>query len=132
MANWIDSGYLENTDNIAGCPQNFLTTFMVLKEQGEHLKARLVVNGARKSKGDSLNDFLEPGGNVMLDLSELLLRLWRYKYVVCCDLANMFLNIKVSSADHPFNFTHFTAVTVPAKKDRKEELFLKCDKGTVT
>ena len=37
MANWIDSNYLENTDNLARSPQNFVTTFMVLKEQGEQV-----------------------------------------------------------------------------------------------
>ena len=75
---------------------------MVLKEHGEQLKARLVVNGARKFKGECLNDFLEPGGNMMLDLSELLLKMRRYKYVVCCDLKEMFLNIKVSPEDRPY------------------------------
>ena len=99
MSNWIESSYLENTINDADCLQNFLTTFMVLKETGDSVKARLVVNGARKFKGECLNDFLEPGGNVMMDLSELLLRLRRFKYVVCCDLAQMFLNIKVTPED---------------------------------
>ena len=102
MANWIQSGYLENTENVRVSPQNFVTTFMVLKEQGENLKARLVVNGAKKFKGECLNDFLEPGGNMMLDLSELLLKIRRYKYVVCCDLAQMFCNIKVSPEDRQY------------------------------
>ena len=96
MANWINTDYLENTDNVPVSQQNFLTTFMVFKEQGDDTKARLVVNGARKFKGESLNDFLETGSNVMLDLSELLLRLRRCRHVVCCDLAEMFLNIKVT------------------------------------
>ena len=103
MTNWIDSFYLENTvnDNTVTA-QNFLTTFIVMKD-GEPLeKGRLVVNGARKFKGESLNCFLEPGANVMNDLSELLLRIRRHKHVMCCDLAQMFLNIKVSPEDRQY------------------------------
>ena len=102
MANWIRSDYLENTENDAGSSQNFLTTFMVLKGEGDDTKARLVVNGARKFKGECLNDFLEPGSNMMSDLSDLLLRLRRHRYAVSCDLANMFLNIKVRVEDRSY------------------------------
>ena len=102
MDNWIQCQYLENIDNIADSSQNFLTTFMVLKGSGENTKARLVVNGARKFKGECLNDFLETGGNVMIDLTELLLKLRQAKYVVSCDLKDMFLNIKVSPEDRQY------------------------------
>ena len=46
ISNWITNEYLENTVNDAECLKKFLTTFMVLKEQGWETKARLVVNGA--------------------------------------------------------------------------------------
>ena len=65
-------------------------------------KGRLIVNGARKFKGESLNCFLEASANVMNDLGELLLRIRRHKHVLCCDLANMFLNIKVSPEDRQY------------------------------
>ena len=102
MSNWILSNYVENTDNDPSCSQNFLSTFMVFKEGVPDDKGRLVVNGARRFHGESLNDFLEPGANVMNDLSELLLRIRSHKYVVCCDLANMFLNIKVAPEDRQY------------------------------
>ena len=38
----------------------------------------------------------------MNDLSDILLRLRRQKYVVCCDMQNMFLNIKVTPEDRKF------------------------------
>ena len=61
-----------------------------------------MVNGARTFGGKSLNDYLETGPNLMNDLSDILLRLRRQKYVVCCDMQNMFLNIKVSPEDRRF------------------------------
>ena len=72
MSNWINSSYLENIEHVPDEPQNFLTTFMVFKEGEGGGKGRMVVNGAKKFKGECLNDFLEPGGNVMNDLSELI------------------------------------------------------------
>ena len=102
MKQWIDCQYLEQVENIPNDSQNFLTGFMVLKEGQPVEKGRLVVNGARKFKGESLNDFLEPGENVINDIGDLLLKLRRYKYVVSCDLASMFLNIKVDPQDRPF------------------------------
>ena len=102
ISNWIISDYVENTVNDPDGQQNFLTTFMVFKEDEVPRKGRLVVNGAKKFKNECLNDFLEPGSNVMNDLTELLMRVRRHKYVVCCDLANMFLNIRVAPEDRPY------------------------------
>ena len=102
MTNWINCNYVENTVNEATDMQNFLTNFMVMKAGEGPEKARMVVNGARKFKGECLNDFLEPGSNLMNDLSELILRIRRHRYLVCCDLQNMFLNIKVAPEDKPY------------------------------
>ena len=82
--------------------QYFLTCFMVLKDEQPIEKARLVVNGARNFGGKCLNDYLEIGPNLMNDLSDILLLLRRQKWVVCCNMQNMFLNIKVSPKDRNF------------------------------
>ena len=102
MQRWIACNYLEKVENIVDTPQNFLTGFVVLKEGQPLEKGRLVVNGSRKFKGESLNDFLEPGPNVINDIGELLLRLRRHRYLVCCDLAQMFLNIRVDPQDRQY------------------------------
>ena len=102
MSNWILNEFVENTEHEVEGPQNFLTNFMVMKPGAGLEKARLVVNGARKFRGEALNDFLEPGSNLMNDLGELILRIRRHKYVVCCDLQNMFLNIKVAPEDRKY------------------------------
>ena len=75
---------------------------MVLKEGQPLEKARLVVNGARVFGGKSLNDYLEVGPNLMNDLSDILLMLRRQRWVVCCDMQNMFLNIKVEPQDRKY------------------------------
>ena len=102
MSNWIVSNYLESAINVPEGPQNFLTTFMVFRDDKPDDKGRMVVNGARKFKGECLNDFLETGSNLMTDLSELLLRIRRHRFVVCCDLEQMFLNIKVAPEDQKY------------------------------
>ena len=75
---------------------------MVWREGQPLEKGRLVVNAARQFKGESLNDFLEPGANVINDIGQLLLRIRRHPFVVCCDLKEMFLNIKVDPADRKY------------------------------
>ena len=82
--------------------QYFLTCFMILKDEQPLAKARLVVNGVRNFGGKCLNDYLEVGPNLMNDLSDILLFLRRQKWVVCCDMQNMFLNIKVTPKDRKF------------------------------
>ena len=62
----------------------------------------MVVNAAHQFRGESLNDFLEPGANVINDIGGLLLRIRRSPLVVCCDLKDMFLNIKVAPQDRCF------------------------------
>ena len=102
MGRLLTCKYLEPAENTPEAPQNFLTGFMVFREGQPLEKGRFVVNGSRKFRGESLNDFLEPGPNVIHDISEVILRLRRSKYVVCCDLADMFLNIVVDERDRPF------------------------------
>ena len=104
VGTWIQNDFIQKAEgNItAKNEQYFLTCFMVLKEGQPLEKGRLVVNGARVFEGKSLNDYLETGPNLMNDLSDILLKLRRHKWVVCCDMQNMFLNIKVSPKDRKF------------------------------
>ena len=102
MKKLINCEFLEPVRNTPDDPQHFLTGFMVLKDGQPLEKGRFVVNGSRKFKGESLNDFLEPGANVINDISEVLLRLRTRQYVVCCDLQDMFLNMKVDPRDRPY------------------------------
>ena len=104
IATWKDKDFIEKTTINTGerDDQYFLTCFMVLKEGQEIEKGRLVVNGARVFGGKCLNDYLEVGPNLMNDLTDILLLIRRGKWVVCCDMQNMFLNIKVSPRDRKY------------------------------
>ena len=104
IESWMGKDFIQKTEKNINKEheQYFLTCFMVLKEDQPLEKGRLVVNGARTFGGKSLNDYLETGPNLMNDLSDILLRLRRQKYVVCCDMQNKFLNIKVSPKDRRF------------------------------
>ena len=101
---WISKDFINKTTiNVRETdPQYFLTCFMVLKDDQPIEKGRLVVNGARIFKGKCLNDYLEVGPNLMNDLSDILLLLRREKFVVCCDMQNMFLNIRVTPRDRRY------------------------------
>ena len=101
---WIEKDFINKTTikTQETDPQYFLTCFMVLKEGQPIEKGRLVVNGARVFGGKCLNDYLEVGPNLMNDLSDILLLLQREKFVVCCDMQNMFLNIRVSPKDRKY------------------------------
>ena len=104
IATWKDKDFIKKTTvNITeNDDQYFLTCFMVLKEGQEIEKGQLVVNGARVFGGKCLNDYLEVGPNLMNDLMDILLMIRRGKWVVCCDMQNMFLNIKVSPRDRRY------------------------------
>ena len=104
VRSWMEKDFIQKTNgNISeNNEQYFLTCFMVLKEDQPIEKGRLVVNGARVFGGKCLNDYLETGPNLMNDLADILLRIRRQKWVVCCDMQNMFLNIKVSPKDRKF------------------------------
>ena len=101
---WVERDFMQKAvRNIAeNDEQYFLTCFMVIKEGQPMEKGRLVVNGARVFGGKSLNDYLEVGPNLMNDLSDILLTMRRKKWVVCCDMQNMFLNIKVTPKDRKY------------------------------
>ena len=103
VESWIRKDFIQKTEGNINkeSEQYFLTCFMVLKEDQPLEKGRLVVNGARTFGGKSLNDYLETGPNLTNDLSDILLRLRRQKWVVC-DMQNMFLNIKVTPEDRKF------------------------------
>ncbi len=96
---WMQKGFIEKTmrNTLESDEQFFLTCFMVLKD-GQPLEKGRVVNGARVFGNKSLNDYLEVGPNLMNDLLDILLLIRKHQWVVCCDMQNMFLNIKVNPA----------------------------------
>ena len=75
---------------------------MVVREDKSTTKYRLIVNGKFQFNGKCINDFLLSGPNVMNKLADVLIRFRYYKYVVTCDISNMFLRVKVPGKDQKF------------------------------
>ena len=99
VEDWVDKRYAQLLDLDLKQAGFFIPTFMVIREDKTTTKYRLIVNGKFEFSGQSINDFLISGPNVMNKLSEVLTRFRYHKYVVTCDISNMFLRVKVPEKD---------------------------------
>ena len=124
-----------------------LPTFMVVRMDKATTAYRLVVDGARKFSGLSINDRLLPGPSLIHHIFDVLCRMRMGKFAITCDVQSMYLNIKVPPEDqrylcmffresetlplrviqlssHPFGLTSspYVAMRVVAKhaEDRKQ------------
>ncbi|XP_018399368.1 PREDICTED: uncharacterized protein LOC108777070 [Cyphomyrmex costatus] len=72
----------------------------VLRAESSSTKLRVVFNGSSTiASGQSLNDYLYPGPNLLPSLADVLLR-WRlHKYVLAADVEKMFRQIQVHPED---------------------------------
>ena len=99
---WASKGYATIRKHEKGGPGFFIPTFMVVREDKASTKFRLIVNGKFEFKQKSINHFLLSGPNVMNRLQDVLIRFRYHKYVVTCDVANMFLRVKVPEKDQKY------------------------------
>lgn len=76
----------------------FLPHSAVPKKDNEDL--RIVFNGsATTTNGISLNDTLETGDVLQTDIRRILCSFRSYRFVICMDIKNMFLQIQLPSTD---------------------------------
>ena len=80
----------------------YIPTFMVVREDKLTTKFRLIMNGKFQFQGKCINDYLLSGPNVMNRLAEVLIRFRHHKYVLTCDVSNMFLRVKVPLEDRRY------------------------------
>ena len=64
-------------------------------------KVRRVLNGAAKSQGQSLNNALLTGPDLLQSLIHILIRFRQHKYAVSADIEGMFLQVGVIPKDQP-------------------------------
>ena len=102
VAEWLRKGYAKLLDFEKRKQGFFIPTFMVVREDKSTTKYRLIVNGKFEFQGKCINDFLLSGPNVMNKLAEVLIRFRYHKYVVTCDISNMFLRVRVPAGDRKF------------------------------
>ena len=102
MNDWLNKGYARSLGFHELTNGFFIPTFMVVREDKSTTKFRLIVNGKFEFEGRSINDYLLSGPNVMNRLADVLLRFRYHKYVLTCDIANMFLRVKVPEKDRKY------------------------------
>nr|XP_034194844.1 uncharacterized protein LOC117611069 [Osmia lignaria] len=89
-----------NNDSITSPFQYFLPHHGVLKLGSTTTALRVVFNGSSPtSSGFSLNDLLHTGPNLMLNITDLLIWIRRYKYLFATDVTKMYRKIKVHPDD---------------------------------
>ena len=99
---WVAKGYASLLDVNLQDKGYYIPTFMVVREDKLTTKFRLIVNGKFQFNGKCINDYLLSGPNVMNRLAEVLIRFRHHKYVLTCDVSNMFLRVKVPPKDRKF------------------------------
>ncbi|XP_034194981.2 uncharacterized protein LOC117611157 [Osmia lignaria lignaria] len=89
-----------NNDSITSPFQYFLPHHGVLKLGSTTTALRVVFNGSSPtSSGYSLNDLLHTGPNLMLNITDLLIWIRRYKHLFATDVTKMYRQIKVHPDD---------------------------------
>ena len=102
VKDWVDKGYASMKEVDLEEQGFYIPTFMVVREDKLTTKFRLIVNGKFEFNGKCINDYLLSGPNVMNRLADVLIRFRYHKYVLTCDVSNMFLRVKVPEKDRRF------------------------------
>lgn len=80
--------------------RNFIPHHCVTKEDSSTTKLRVVFDAScRTSNGKSLNDILLVGPTLQDDIFTILLRFRAHKYVLMADIAKMYRQVQMNSAD---------------------------------
>ncbi|XP_046145236.1 uncharacterized protein LOC114882162 [Osmia bicornis bicornis] len=89
-----------NNDSITSTFQYFLLHHGVMKLGSTITALRVVFNGSNlTSSGYSLNDLLHTGPNLMLNITDLLIWIRRYKHLFASEVTKMYRQIKVHPDD---------------------------------
>ncbi|XP_071575678.1 uncharacterized protein [Temnothorax nylanderi] len=103
MREYEDLGHMEAvapSDENATRSVCYLPHHGVLKEASTTTKLRVVFNGSQRTgSGDSLNDHLFAGANLLPALADVLLRWRRHRYVMITDIGKMYRQIIVHPED---------------------------------
>ena len=81
----------------------FLPNFQIVRPDKSAIKVRIVFDASAKHEGMSFNDILHQGPKLQQDLFDVLLRFRQFPVALLYDIAEMYLRIRISSADRPFH-----------------------------
>ena len=104
---WLESNYIEETENEPDKPQFFLPHFPVIRQDKTTTKIRPVMDAAARCKGPDgpkcLNDGLLEGPKLIKSVPEVLLRFRHNRIAVIGDLKEMFLQVILPERDRDFH-----------------------------
>ncbi|CAC5423297.1 unnamed protein product [Mytilus coruscus] len=102
---YIEKGYVRKVstkeETIVG--KWYLPHFPVIRSDKKTTKTRIVFYVSARFKGISLNDTIHQGPKLQQDLFDVLLRFRKYPVALVCDIAEMYLRIKIGPDDRPFH-----------------------------
>ena len=81
----------------------YLPHFPIVKPDRQTTKTRIVFDAAARYKDVALNDFINPSPKLQNDLVNVLLRFRRYPVALVCDIAKMYLRIKLPEGDRAYH-----------------------------
>ena len=100
VSDWLNKGYAKYVDVSETDQSYFIPTFMVVRLLSHTTQYRLIMNGKLVFEdGICINDLLLAGPNMMNLIVEILLAFGEGDFGVTCDLASMFLKVKVPESD---------------------------------
>ncbi|KAG1683385.1 hypothetical protein GQR58_010038 [Nymphon striatum] len=103
IQHYIERQYVHKVTEIGESKiTSFMPHFAVLKPGRETTKVRIVFDASARFNGKSLNDVIHTGPKLQADLFKVLLRFRKKPVCLVCDIAEMYLQIKIKNVDRPY------------------------------
>ena len=101
ISQYLEKGYVSriSTDKNCNLVKWYLPHFPVVREGRSTTKVRIVFDASAKYNGTALNDVIYQGPKLQNDLFNVLLRFRRYPVALICDIAEMYLRVKLCPKD---------------------------------
>jgi len=99
---YLDKGYVhkvDHTDSHEDDSMWFLPHFPVVRPEKATTKVRIVFDASAQYKGESLNESINTGPKLQRELFDVLLRFRKHPVALMCDIAEMYLRIKIAETD---------------------------------
>jgi len=103
VSQYLDKGYVHkvnHTDN--GDSMWFLPHFPVVRPEKATTKVRIVFDASAQYRGKSLNQSINAGPKLQRELFDVLLRFRKHPVAIVCDIAEMYLRIKIAETDQRY------------------------------
>jgi len=102
----LEKGYitrLQSSTTNCDVKKWYLPHFPVIRQDQSSTKVRIVVDASAKCEGLALNDVIYQGPKLQNELFNVLLHFRQYPVALACDIAEMYLRIKMNSKDRSFH-----------------------------